>query len=506
MMMRPQVLVVGAGPVGLTMAAELARYGVNLRIIDKAPQPTDKSRAVVVWSRTLEMLDAMGCAENFIDAGIAARTAHLIDETQQAIRVDFSLLDSPFPYALMLPQSETERLLRQHLGTFGIRIERPVELISLHQNESDVDVTLQHGDGKQESLKVDWVIGCDGARSTVRDLIGQSFGGHSFPTEWLMADLRLTGLTTPPGEPALYFHGDGILALFPIGPDNLFRLAANLGPAIEEGRGAEMTLAQIQALVERRAPRGLKATASYWHGTFRVNERQVRNYRSGRVFLAGDAAHVHSPAGGQGMNTGMQDAANLAWKLAMVCRGDADRGLLLESYHPERKDVGERTLRVAGRMTWLGLLRHPIAQFLRNRIAVATMKRRPVQRFLARQLAGLTVRYRRSPLNETSATGLPPRLKAGHRYPTDRCKAIERQPRFRLAGRIAPSAMTQLAERFPTLLHPDAIAPAEVGLWLVRPDGYVAVAAAEGDIAAIERYLTVLLSRPAEALAAAEAI
>jgi hypothetical protein len=267
-----------------------------------------------------------------------------------------------------------------------------------------------------------------------------------------------------------------------------------------------MTLAQIQALVERRAPRGLKATASYWHGTFRVNERQVRNYRSGRVFLAGDAAHVHSPAGGQGMNTGMQDAANLAWKLAMVCRGDADRGLLLESYHPERKDVGERTLRVAGRMTWLGLLRHPIAQFLRNRIAVATMKRRPVQRFLARQLAGLTVRYRRSPLNETSATGLPPRLKAGHRYPTDRCKAIERQPRFRLAGRIAPSAMTQLAERFPTLLHPDAIAPAEVGLWLVRPDGYVAVAAAEGDIAAIERYLTVLLSRPAEALAAAEAI
>lgn len=499
MMMRPQVLVVGAGPVGLTMAAELARYGVSLRIIDKAPQPTEKSRAVVVWSRTLEMLDGMGCAEGFIDAGIAASTAHLIDETQQAIRVDFSLLDSLFPYALMLPQSETERLLRQHLETFGVRIERPVELASLQQNENGVEVTLRHGEDKQEKLQVDWVIGCDGARSTVRDLIGQSFGGRSFSTEWLMADLRLTGLATPPGEPALYFHGDGVLALFPIGPDNLFRLAANLGPAIEEGRGTDMSLAQIQALVERRGPTGLKATAAYWHGTFRVNERQVRNYRSGRVFLAGDAAHVHSPAGGQGMNTGMQDAANLAWKLAMVCRGDAEGGSLLESYHSERKEVGERTLRVAGRMTWLGLLRHPIAQFLRNHLALAIMERRPVQRFLARQLAGLTVRYRHSPLNGSGS-------KAGHRYPAWHSTVIERQPRFRLAGRIAPSALTQLAARFPTLLHPEAVASTEAGLWLVRPDGYVAVAATEGDIAAIDRYLTALLARPMEMLAAAEAI
>ena len=499
MVMRPQVLVVGAGPVGLTMAAELARYGVGLRIIDKAPQPIDKSRAVVVWSRTLEMLDGMGCAESFVDAGIAAGTAHLIDESQQAIRIDFSLLDSPFPYALMLPQSETERLLRQHLETFGVAVERPVELTSLRQNEDGVEVVLRHGNGDQEKLQVDWVIGCDGARSTVRDLIGQVFDGRSFSTDWLMADLRLTGLATPPGEPALYFHSDGILALFPIGPDNLFRLAADLGPAPEAGRGTEMSLPQIQALVARRGPIGLKATAAYWHGTFRVTERQVRNYRSGRVFLAGDAAHVHSPAGGQGMNTGMQDAANLAWKLAMICRGDAEDGSLLESYHPERSDIGERTLRVAGRMTWLGLLRHPVAQFLRNRLALAIMERRPVQRFLARQLAGLTVRYRYSPLNG-------PGSKAGHRYPAWHGTVIERQPRFRLAGRIAPAAMTQLAERFPTLLHPEAVTSTEAGLWLVRPDGYVAVAATEGDIAAIDRYLTALLARPAETVAAADAI
>ncbi|MDY0883990.1 FAD-dependent monooxygenase [Dongia soli] len=495
--MRPQVLVVGAGPVGLTMAAELARYGVGLRIIDKAPQPTDKSKAVVVWSRTLEMLDGMGCAESFIQAGIAARAAHLIDATEQAVQVDFSLLASPFPYALMLPQSETERLLREHLDTFGVQIERPTELLSLQQNEGSVDVTLRHGDGNQEKFPVDWVIGCDGTRSTVRDLIGQSFGGRSFPTEWLMADLRLTGLRTPSGEPALYFHSDGILALFPIGPDNLFRLAANLGSVVEERQGDNMTLAQIQELIERRGPNGLKATTAYWHGTFQVHERQVRSYRSKRVFLAGDAAHVHSPAGGQGMNTGMQDAANLAWKLAMICRGDADSRLLLESYHPERSDVGERTLRVAGRMTWLGLLRHPVAQFLRNRIASAIMERRLVQRFLARQLAGLTVRYRRSPLNGYGLNGSAQEPKVGYRYPAWSSTTIKRQPRFHLAGRIAPMAMTRLAERFPTLLHPDVIASAENGLWLLRPDGYVAVAAAEGDIIAIERYLTALQPKAA---------
>lgn len=495
----PQVLIVGAGPVGLTMAAELARYGVGVRIIDKVAVATDKSRAVVVWGRTLELLDRMGCADGFIAAGIRAGAAHLIatrDREGQAIRIDFGLLTNPFPYALMLPQSETERLLTEHLASLGVSIERSLELTQLRQSEDHVEAELRHADGRIETMRADWLGGCDGAHSAVRKLIGQKFSGHTFPTEWLMADLNLRGLPTPPGEPALFFHADGILALFPIGPDNLYRLAANLGPALEEGRGRDVSLAEIQALITRRGPAGLTATRSSWHATFRINERQVESYRSQRVFLVGDAAHIHSPAGGQGMNTGMQDAVNLAWKLALICRGDValDAGgqRLLDSYSMERRATGTQTLRVAGRMTTLGLMTHPLTQGLRNRIAKLVMRWRPVQHALARQLSGLTVRYRASSLNGPGKRG---GLRAGDRFPmTARHGEVERDPRFHLAGEIAPMEAARLVALFPKLLHAEVMAPPE-GLregrrWLLRPDGYVALATRAGDSAAIVTYLS----------------
>ncbi|MET1029207.1 MAG: FAD-dependent monooxygenase [Dongiaceae bacterium] len=500
-----EVLVVGAGPVGLTMAAELARFGIDVRIVDKAPQPTDKSKAVVVWSRTLELLDRMGCADAFVAAGMMAGAANLIASERHSIRIHFNLLDSPFPYALMLPQSETERLLTAHLASLGIRVERPVELMAMQQDAGGVDVILRHPGEGEERLRVAWLIGCDGAHSTVRKRIGQAFAGETFPTEWLMADLYLDGLPTPPGEPALFFHGDGVLALFPLGTDNFFRLAANLGPAVEEGKGADLTLAEIQAVITRRGPAGVTATASTWHATFRINERKVDSYRSGRVFLAGDSAHIHSPAGGQGMNTGMQDAVNLAWKLALVCRGEADDKVLLDSYDVERSAVGEQTLRVAGRMTTLALLRNPLLQMLRNRIAKTVLRLTPAQRALARQLAGLTVGYGVSPLN------VPGRIKAkrrgtaigpGGRFPiAQRPSVSEQKPRFHLVGQLGPSDLARLANRFPTLLHPE-ITPMpgmaskkSAGLWLLRPDGYVALAG--GDVGAVESYLAVLAPSPA---------
>jgi 2-polyprenyl-6-methoxyphenol hydroxylase-like FAD-dependent oxidoreductase len=496
----PPVLIVGAGPVGLTLAAELARYGVAVRIIDKVAVPTEKSRAVVVWGRTLELLDRMGCAEGFVAAGIKAGAAHLIarrDRDGQQIRIDFGLLTNPFPYALMLPQSETERLLTEHLSSFGIGIERSVELIQLRQNESGVEADLRHGDGRIETLRTDWLAGCDGAHSNVRKLIGQKFSGHTFPTEWLMADLNLQGLPTPPGEPALFFHADGILALFPIGADNLYRLAANLGPALEEGRGRDVSLAEIQALLTRRGPAGLLATQTSWHATFRINERQVEAYRDGRVFLVGDAAHIHSPAGGQGMNTGMQDAVNLAWKLALVWRGEialATGGQrLLDSYDGERRTAGTQALRVAGRMTYLGLIKHPLAQALRNRIARLLMRRKAVQHVLARQLSGLTVRYRSSYLNGFG-TGRDRHPRAGDRFPmTVQSAGADRQPRFQLAGEISAAEARRLAGLFPQLLHPEIATPPgglPAGrLWLLRPDGYVALATMAGDGAGVAHYL-----------------
>jgi 2-polyprenyl-6-methoxyphenol hydroxylase-like FAD-dependent oxidoreductase len=502
----PQVLIVGAGPVGLTMAVELARYGVGVRIIDKVAVPTEKSRAVVVWGRTLELLDRMGCADGFIAAGIRAGAAHLIatrDREGRAIRIDLGLLTNPFPYALMLPQSATERLLTEHLAGLGVSIERSLELTQLRQSEDHVEAELRHADGRIETMRADWLGGCDGAHSAVRKLIGQKFSGHTFPTEWLMADLNLRGVPTPPGEPALFFHADGILALFPIGPDNLYRLAANLGPALEEGRGRDVSLAEIQALITRRGPAGLTATRSSWHATFRINERQVESYRSQRVFLVGDAAHIHSPAGGQGMNTGMQDAVNLAWKLALICRGDLalDAGgqRLLDSYGVERRAVGTQTLRVAGRMTALGLMTHPLTQGLRNRIAKLVMRWRPVQRALARQLSGLTVRYQISSLNGSGRRGGKDDPRAGHRFPmTARHGEGGRAPRFHLVGDIASAEAARLAALFPRLLDAKVMALPEGmrqgRLWLLRPDGYVALATTTGDSAAVVTYLSRLMA------------
>jgi hypothetical protein len=285
---------------------------------------------------------------------------------------------------------------------------------------------------------------------------------------------------------------------------------------LEEGRGKDVSLMEIQALISRRGPATLRATRTTWHATFRINERQVESYRAGRVFLVGDAAHIHSPAGGQGMNTGMQDAENLAWKLALVCRGEvgseAGGDALLDSYDLERRVAGTQALRVAGRMTALGLMKHPLTQGLRNRIARLVMCWSIVQRALARQLSGLTVCYRHSPLNGMTSRSLAKnarrRLRPGDRFPrVMRPDQPQGQPRFQLVGQMAAAEMERLSRRFPHLLHPGILAAPAImssgGLWLLRPDGYVALSTVAGDGASIATYLAKIATvqtAPASAL------
>ena len=329
--MKCQVLVVGAGPVGLTMAAELARYGVGVRIVDKAAQRTDKSKAMVLWSRTLELIDRMGCGAAFVDAGLKARGANIIAGATTIAHVGFEGLETPHPYALMLPQSDTERLLEQHLNALGVEVERQVELTRFVADEDAATAFLRRPDGREEKLDVDWMIGCDGAHSVVRHGLGVEFEGDTLVTGWILADLHLAGGAAPPDEIEIYWHADGVLLMFPIAPGR-YRVIADVGDVKAGEHPSEPTLEEVQALIDRRGPGGIKATAPVWLSPFRINERKVADYRAGRVFLAGDAAHIHSPAGGQGMNTGMQDAFNLAWKLALVCRGLANPEPLLSSY------------------------------------------------------------------------------------------------------------------------------------------------------------------------------
>ena len=330
--MKP-VLVVGAGPVGMTLASELARYGVPVRIVDKAAQRTDKSKALVVWSRTLELLDRGGGSAPFVDAGFKAEAVNFIAGDKVIGRINMEGVQSPYPFGLMLPQSETERLLEERLRGLGVAVERRVELIAFKSNADGVEAVLRHADGREEAVSADWLVGCDGAHSAVRHGLGAPFAGETLKSDWMLADIHMTGYPCPDSETSVYWHHDGVFVIFPISPGR-YRVVADLPPA-----GAEHpptpTLEQVQAIIDRRGPSGLMAFDPIWLAGFRINGRKVANYRWGRVFLAGDAAHVHSPAGGQGMNTGMQDAFNLAWKLALVVRKTCDEHLL-DSYSPER--------------------------------------------------------------------------------------------------------------------------------------------------------------------------
>ncbi|MDX2167731.1 MAG: FAD-dependent monooxygenase, partial [Deltaproteobacteria bacterium] len=400
-------LIVGAGPVGLTLAGQLARRGLRVAAIDRNAAPTDKSKALVVWPRTIELLAAAGMAEPFLAAGLHATEGRLYSSGRELTRLDFAHNRSVYPFTLMIAQSETERLLDADARAAGAAVERHTELLRFAQDAGGVSAVLRGADGSETTRRVDWLIGCDGAHSTVRHALGLAFAGAAENNDWILADVRIAG-DLPRDEVRIFLHPDGVLATFPLLP-NRTRLIIDLGPQ----RGPtppEPTLAEVQALLDRRAPLGLRAHDPEWLSGFRINERQVPTYRIGRVFLAGDAAHIHSPAGGQGMNTGMHDAFNLAWKLALVQRGRA-RESLLDSYHAERHPIGAMIVRGAGAVTRMGTLRQPQAQRLRD-TAMRTLYRIPaVPRTVVDVLCETLIHYRGGPLSR-DARPLAARLAA----------------------------------------------------------------------------------------------
>jgi 2-polyprenyl-6-methoxyphenol hydroxylase-like FAD-dependent oxidoreductase len=481
--MRP-VLIVGAGPVGLTAAAELARYGLSVRIIDKSPHPTETSKALVVWSRTLELMDRMGCTAAFLDAGLRGRGASMRSGGTVLGHTRFDDIASSYNFALMIPQSETERLLTAHLQSFGVSVERQVELVAFREVANGVEAQLRHADGRDETIDTPWLVGCDGAHSAVRHGLNVDFHGSAQGDDWLLADVRLQGDGAPAAdEIATYLHRDGPFVIFPI-PGGRARLIGVIGKTDPVHPRPDPTLADCQAMADRRAGGGLRVTDPVWLTNFRINERKVSDYRHGRVFLLGDAAHVHSPAGGQGMNTGMQDAINLAWKLAMVMHGQAGT-ILLDSYSPERTAVGDMVLRNAGRLTDLATLTHPAAQAARNIALRILLGFHAVRDKVATTMSEIEIAYTGSPLSSGPH--------AGDRWAPEHYDGpppgIGSQPRFVLyAGDGEKGAA--LAARFPSLLEPKPRTPDDPRrLLIVRPDGYIGFASGDADWAAAERYL-----------------
>ena len=391
------ILIVGAGPVGLTMAAALVHQGLPCRIIDKAPAPSDKSKALVVWCRSLELLDKLGLAGTFVENGLKLSGGSIYADGQRVVHLHLATDESPYGFPLMIPQNQTERLLAEHLARHGVAVERQVELLTFGETPSGLACTLRHADGREEAFETPWLIGCDGAHSTVRHTLGIEFSGAAEPNDWMLADVHIEGPLAK-DEVSVFWQPDGVVAFFPIDRDR-FRMIADTGAANQAVPKAEVTLAEAQALADARGPKGLTLTNPVWLANFRINERKVADYRRGQVLLAGDASHIHSPAGGQGMNTGMQDAFNLAWKLAVIERGQGQAEPLLQSYSLERSAVGDQVLANAERVTTLATLRNPVAQWLRNHIAPILGSVPFVQDKIRSDWFELSIHYRHSPLS-----------------------------------------------------------------------------------------------------------
>lgn len=482
------VLIVGAGPVGLTLAIELARYGVTIRIVDKAAERTDKSKALVLWSRTLELLDRQqGGSAPFVTAGFKALAVNFVaDDGKLMGHVSMEAVQSPYPYGLMLPQSDTERLLEERLRNLGVLIEREIEVTGLSNGENGVEAVLRHSDGHEETVSADWLIGCDGAHSVVRHTLGSKFAGETLQSDWILADVLMRGYPFPDTETSVYWHQDGAFVIFPISPGR-YRVLADL-PLTAGKHPPTPTLEQAQEIITRRGPPGLIAHDPIWLAGFRINGRKVADYRSGRIFLLGDAAHVHSPAGGQGMNTGMQDAFNLAWKLALVIRGVCG-DQLLDSYSAERSYVGDQVLKDAGRLTTIGTLKNPVGQSIRNLVAHFMLGVRPVQHAFANSMTEVAIGYPKSPLNGPTLVG------AAGPKPGERVVPVDGQspigsggaPRFVLFADRS-DAIVDLLKKFRQILDPVLRPPfSPAGMWLVRPDGYVACSSSTAEV--IGQYL-----------------
>jgi 2-polyprenyl-6-methoxyphenol hydroxylase-like FAD-dependent oxidoreductase len=374
------VLVVGAGPTGLTLAASLIAQGNRAVVVDKLPEGQNTSRAAAVNARTLEVLDGLDVARRMVKAGLIATRFTMRQGPRILMPVDFSTLPTEHPYTLMLSQADTERLLAERLHELGgpeFRIQRPKTLSGITQDATGITATFDDG----ETIRARYAVGADGMHSTVREQAGIGFAGGEFAESFTLADVRVSG-EAPRDEVILFYADNGFNVLAPL-PDDIFRIVAPTPDA-----PAEPSAAFVQQLLDTRAfgPGQTQVSELLWGTRFRIHHRVAERYRAGRLLLAGDAAHVHSPAGGQGMNLGITDAIALADALSDVLHGGPESAL--DGYGTSQRQRAQQVLELTGRLTRLATLPRPLRPARNSAIRLAA--RVPaVRRQLAFQLSGL---------------------------------------------------------------------------------------------------------------------
>lgn len=389
------VLIVGAGPTGLMMAYELARYGISFRIIDRKAESIKTTNAAILHTRTLEILDHMGIVNHFISLGLQCKGFRVHGlEGRELVNIPLDHRESRFQCSLFLPQSQTERLLNERLEELHGPVERKLELVDIRQESRMIISTIKHENGETEKIESDWLIGCDGYKSIVREKAHIPYHGDDFPDEYLVADMLLnTSLSENEGDG---FLGTGnIIAFFPLGR-RIYRVVARLNR-----KNAEQPISEEEArtIVYERSHGLFTLKSILWISSFWIHSKIAERMHQGGIFIAGDAAHVHSPAGGQGMNTGIQDVFNLAWKLALVIKGQAHPFLLLESYQAERYPVIQNVVNITEKMTKLGTESNSLILKLRDSLIKNILGRIPfMQKKASKMFSQLAIRYKHSPI------------------------------------------------------------------------------------------------------------
>jgi 2-polyprenyl-6-methoxyphenol hydroxylase-like FAD-dependent oxidoreductase len=527
------VLIVGAGPTGLTLAARLQQFGASVRIVDRQLDRVHESRALAIQPRTLEVLRGLGIAETLVERGNDAVQLRIhFGERVIGVRLfDIGLKDTAFPFLLFISQAETEAILDDHLAVQGLPVERGVELVSFSSDSDEVTCTLRSADEGTEHLRCRYLVGCDGAHSTVREGAGIPFEGGTYPQTFVLADLELDG-ELEHGAAHSFLGGEGILLFFPLGTPASWRIVG-MRPTTEHARARDqetepLSLEELQRICDRFTGGTLRLHDPVWLTYFRLHHRQAARYRSGRVFVVGDAAHVHSPAGAQGMNTGIQDAWNLGWKLALVSRGVADPALL-DSYESERLPVGRFVLRFTDRASSVATTDSAFVRLMRTQIAPRLLplllRIRKGRAFGFRTLSQLAIRYRNSPAVQERPGAPRAGPRAGDRLPDGRivrdgqpswlhealtapafhlllCGPATGWPDDRLAAMrerhgvlVAVHRLTREAQAAPgVLLDPSGEVLARLGIveaaqYLVRPDGHIGYRCGGTDTGGADRYL-----------------
>ncbi|GAA2261742.1 MULTISPECIES: FAD-dependent monooxygenase [Kitasatospora] len=484
------VVIVGAGPTGLLLAGDLAMAGLRVTVLEKRAAESNLTRAFAVHARTLEQFDDRGLADELIATGQVIDSLRLFGH----VALDTRKLPTRFPFVLITPQSSTERLLAERALKAGVTIVRGTELIALRQDSRGVALDVRT-EGESVTHTAKYAVGADGVRSTVRDLLGIPFPGESVISSVLLADVRLR--REPEEVLTFYATAQGFAFLVPFG-DGWYRVIA-WDRSRQRPESAPVSLAEIADITRTVLGVDYGLYEARWMSRFHSDERQVPNYRSGRFFLAGDAAHCHSPAGGQGMNTGLQDAANLSWKMAAVIRGWAPDALL-DTYQTERHPVGRMALRNSGAIVRLALAHSAPARALRTALAAGAGRVGPLAEFGARQISGIGIRYP-APKGSHHLVGRRiPDLRLAVDQPGGPARLHEalRAGRSVLISNDELSVAEPWASRMVTAAPADPHGKLRDTVLLVRPDGYAAWAGIDPSRGELRAALSQWLGTPAD--------